>query len=45
MDEDNVECKSELDRYLLKSSEDPDVEGFEILMWWKMNSSRNQVLP
>ena len=40
MDEDSVECKSKLDRYLLESSEDPDVEDFDILMWWKMNSSR-----
>ena len=43
-DEDNVERKSELDRYLLESSEDPDVEDFDILMWWKMNSSRYRVL-
>ena len=43
-DEDNVESKSELDRYLLKSSEDPDVEDFDILKWWKMNSSKYQVL-
>ena len=31
-DEDSVESKSELDRYLLESSEDPDVEDFDILM-------------
>ncbi|XP_075663256.1 zinc finger BED domain-containing protein RICESLEEPER 1-like [Castanea sativa] len=43
-DEDNVESKSELDRYLLESSKDPDVEDFDILKWWKMNSSRYQVL-
>ena len=43
-DEDSVERKSELDRYLLESSEDPDVEDFDILMWWKMNSSRYRVL-
>ena len=43
-DEDSVETKSELDRYLLESSEDPDVEDFDILMWWKMNSSRYRVL-
>ena len=41
---DSVENKSDLDRYLLESSEDPDVEDFDILMWWKMNSSRYQVL-
>ena len=39
-----MESKSELDRYLLKSSEDPDMEDFDILMWWKMNSSRYRVL-
>ena len=43
-DEDNVENKFELDRYLLESSEDPDVEDFDILMWWKINSSRYRVL-
>jgi len=43
-DEDSVETKSELDRYLLESSEDPDMEDFDILMWWKMNSSRYRVL-
>ena len=44
VDEDSVESKSELDRYLLESSKDPDVEDFDILMWWKMNSSRYRVL-
>ena len=43
-DEDSVESKFELDRYLLESFEDPDVEDFDILMWWKMNSSRYRVL-
>ena len=43
-DEDNVESKSKLARYLLESSEDPDVEDFDILKWWKMNSSKYQVL-
>ena len=32
-DENSVESKSELDRYLLESSEDPDVEDFDILIW------------
>ena len=41
-DEDSMERKSELDRYLLESFENPDVEDFNILMWWKMNSSRYQ---
>ena len=42
--EDSVESKSELDKYLLESSEDPDVEDFDILMLWKMNSSRYRVI-
>ena len=29
-----------LDRYFLESSDHPNVEDFDILMWWKMNSSR-----
>ena len=32
-DKDSVENKSKLDRYLLESSEDPDMEDFDILMW------------
>ena len=32
-DEDSMERKSELDRYLLESFENPDVEDFNILMW------------
>ena len=43
-DEDSVKSKSKLDRYLLESSEDLDVEDFDILKWWKMNSSKYQVL-
>ena len=39
-----MENKSELDRYLLESFEDLDVEDFDILMWWKMNYSRYRVL-
>ena len=30
-DEDSVECKSELDQYLLKASVDPETKGFDIL--------------
>ena len=33
VNEDSVENKSELERYLLESSEDHDVEDFNILMW------------
>ena len=31
-DENSVESKYELDRYLLESSKDPDLEDFDILM-------------
>ncbi|KAL4619674.1 hypothetical protein ACB092_06G097000 [Castanea dentata] len=43
VDKDSVESKSELDRYLLESSKDLNVEDFDILIWWKMNPSRYQV--
>ena len=43
-DEDSVKSRSKLDRYLLESYEDPNVEDFDILMWWKMNSSRYRAL-
>lgn len=39
-----MECKSELDRYLLEACEDPMKEGFDILDWWRVNSSRYKVL-
>ena len=32
-DEDSVECKSELDQYLLEASVDPETEGFDIFDW------------
>ena len=39
-----MECKSELERYLLEASVDPDIEGFDILDWWRVNSSRYRIL-
>ena len=42
--EDSVECKSELDRYLLEASVDLEIEGFDILDWWGVNSSRYRIL-
>ena len=44
VDEDSVEYKYELDRYLLESYKDPDVDDFDILTWWKTNSSRYRVI-
>ena len=42
--EESVESKSEWVAYMLESFEDPDVEDFDILMWWKMNYFRYRVL-
>ena len=42
--ENSVESKSKWARYLLESFEDPNVEDFDILMWWKMNYFRYRVL-
>ena len=42
--ENSVECKYELDRYLLEANVDPEIEGFDILDWWRMNSSRYRIL-
>ena len=43
-DENSVECKSELDLYLLEASVDPKTKGFDILDWWRVNSSRYRIL-
>lgn len=40
---DNMECKSELDQYLMDDVEAPDVE-FDILNWWKVNSTKYPIL-
>lgn len=39
----SIEGKSELDHYLLDGNE-PIVENFDILSWWKMNSSKYPIL-
>ena len=38
--EESVETKSELSRYLAERIEDRDGDSFDILEWWKVNSSR-----
>ena len=43
-DKDSVECKSELDQYLLKASVDSETKGFDILDWWRVNSSRYRII-
>ena len=42
-EEENVDSKSEVDKYLEESFE-KDVDGFEILGWWKNNSSKYRIL-
>ena len=44
VDEDNAKRKSEVDQYLLDGCEDPEMENFDILNWWKVNSSKYRIL-
>lgn len=39
-----VECKTEVDIYLLESCENPENESFNVLDWWKINSSKYPIL-
>ncbi|KAH9763602.1 BED-type domain-containing protein [Citrus sinensis] len=39
-----VECKTEVDLYLLESCENPENESFNVLDWWKINSSKYPIL-
>ncbi|KAH9662777.1 BED-type domain-containing protein [Citrus sinensis] len=39
-----VECKTEVDLYLLESCENPENESFDVLDWWKINSSKYPIL-
>ena len=38
------EYKTELDRYLMESCEDPTDLEFDILVWWKTNSPKYKIL-
>jgi hypothetical protein len=42
--EDNGECKTEVDQYLSKASEPPCALGFDILGWWRVNSSKYKII-
>ena len=42
--EDNGECKTEVDQYLSEASEPPCALGFDILGWWRVNSSKYKIL-
>uniref|UniRef100_A0A803PEN4 BED-type domain-containing protein n=1 Tax=Cannabis sativa TaxID=3483 RepID=A0A803PEN4_CANSA len=41
---DNKEPKTEVDKYLMEACEDMDTQNFDILNWWKINSSRYKIL-
>ena len=41
--EDNNECTTDVDKYLNEASE-KNREGFDILAWWKVNSTRYVIL-
>lgn len=43
-EEDSVQGKSELDHYLLNGCEDLKGNKFDILNWWKVNSTKYQIL-
>ena len=40
---DNAKRKSEVDQYLLDGYEDFEMENFDILNWWKLNSSKYRI--
>ncbi|GMY23708.1 zinc finger BED domain-containing protein RICESLEEPER 1-like [Fagus crenata] len=42
--EDNGECKIEVDQYLLEASEPPYTLDFDNLGWWRVNSSKYKIL-
>uniref|UniRef100_A0A2N9IRF7 CCHC-type domain-containing protein n=1 Tax=Fagus sylvatica TaxID=28930 RepID=A0A2N9IRF7_FAGSY len=39
-----VNAKTEVDQYLLEASEPPCALGFDILGWWRVNSSKYKIL-
>ncbi|KAF7116969.1 hypothetical protein RHSIM_RhsimUnG0008700 [Rhododendron simsii] len=41
--ETNMACKSELGKYLVEASED-DSDKFDVLRWWKLNSSKYPIV-
>ncbi|KAL9429602.1 hypothetical protein AB3S75_031419 [Citrus x aurantiifolia] len=43
-DNNFVECKTKVDFYLLESCENPKNESFDVLDWWKVNSSNYPIL-
>ena len=42
--EDSGECKTKVDQYLSEASELPCALGFDILGWWRVNSTKYKIL-
>ena len=42
--EQSMGCNNELDKYLVENCEGRKYVNFDVLLWWKTNSSRYQVL-
>jgi hypothetical protein len=42
--EQSLGCNNELDKYLAENCEGRKDVNFDVLLWWKTNSSRYQVL-
>ena len=43
-EEDSVENKNEVERYLIDGCEDPNDDKLDILGWWKINASKYKIL-
>uniref|UniRef100_A0A803PJE3 BED-type domain-containing protein n=1 Tax=Cannabis sativa TaxID=3483 RepID=A0A803PJE3_CANSA len=43
-EDDALDMKNELDRYFMDRNEDRKQKDFDILVWWKMNSSKYPIL-
>jgi hypothetical protein len=44
LEEDSVENRNEVERYLVDSYEDPNNDKLDILGWWKINASKYKIL-
>jgi hypothetical protein len=43
-EEDNVENRNKVERYLINGCEDPNDDKLDILCWWKINASKYKIL-
>jgi len=44
LEEDSVENRNEVERYLVDGCEDPNDDKLDILGWWKINASKYKIL-